>query len=99
MEITLDLPDYSPETGIRTQWERGFSIATSGTAGCFTLKANKAGLVSLATHLLTLAQGNVPAGCHIHYDEFNSLEDNSIELVIQKTNCVVWLINGRQATS
>ncbi|HET9502150.1 MAG TPA: hypothetical protein VFO93_01320 [Hymenobacter sp.] len=86
MKITLDLPDYSPETGIRTQWEQSFSIATSGTTGCFTLKANKAGLVSLAMHLLTLAQDNVPDGCHIHYDEFNSLEDNSIEFVIQKTS-------------
>ena len=26
-----------------------------------------------------------PEGCHIHYDESNSLEDESIKLVIQKT--------------
>ncbi len=52
----------------------------------FTLSANKAGLTSLAIQLLTLAQDNVPAGCHIHYDKFNSLEDGSIELVIQKTD-------------
>ncbi|WP_425556385.1 Imm32 family immunity protein [Hymenobacter ginsengisoli] len=64
MKVTLELPHYSPETGIRTQWEEGFTIATSGTVDCFVLKANKAGLVSLATHLLTLAQEEVPAGCH-----------------------------------
>ena len=86
MKVTLELPDYSPETGIRTQWEAGFNIITSGTADCFVLKANKAGLISLATHLLTLAQDKVPDGCHIHYNEFNSLEDESIELVIQKTD-------------
>ena len=85
MKVTLELPAYSPETGICTQWEEGFTIATSGAVGYFVLKANKAGLVSLATHLLTLAQDKVPAGCHIHYDELNSLEDNSIELVIEKT--------------
>ena len=86
MRITLKLPDYTSEMGLRTQWQEGFSIATSGTTDCFILKANKAGLVSLAQHLLTLAQDDVPVGCHIHYDESNSLEDESIELVIQKTD-------------
>jgi hypothetical protein len=85
MRITLELPDYTPEAGLRTQWQEGFSVTTSGTADCFLLKANKAGLISLATHLLTLAQDGVPDGCHIHYDASNSLEDESIELVIQKT--------------
>ena len=86
MKVTLELPDHTPETGLRTEWQKGFSITTSGVADCFTLKANKAGLVSLALHLLTLAQDTVPNGCHLHYDESNSLEDESIGLVIQKTN-------------
>ncbi|HEX8327416.1 MAG TPA: hypothetical protein VF629_07735 [Hymenobacter sp.] len=86
MTVTLNLPDYSPETGLSTDWETGFSVSTSGTANCFHLSANKAGLISLATHLMALAQDDVPTGCHIHYDELNSLEDNSIELVIQKTD-------------
>ena len=84
MKVTLELPEYSPETGICTQWEYGFTITTSGTADSFTLSANKAGLISLAMHLLTLAQDEVPPGCHIHYDESNSLEDASTELVIEK---------------
>jgi hypothetical protein len=84
--VTLEIPDYSPKRGVSTDWVTGFSISTSGTAGCFMLSANKAGLISLATHIMALAQDDVPAGCHIHYDELNSLEDNSIELVIQKTD-------------
>jgi len=84
MKVTLEVPVYSLE-GVPVQWEEGFDIATSGTADCFVLSANKAGLVSLATQLLTLAQDDVPVGCHIHYDEFNSLEDGSVELIIQKT--------------
>ena len=84
MKATLELPDYSPEIGICTQWEDSFTIATSRTADSFTLSANKAGLISLARHLLTLAQDEVPAGCHIHYDESNSLEDASVALVIEK---------------
>jgi hypothetical protein len=86
VKVSLELPNYSLETGVPIQWQGDFSISTSGTADCFVLKANKAGLISLAIQLLTLAQDDVPVNCHIHYDEFNSLEDDLIELVIQKTD-------------
>jgi hypothetical protein len=48
------------------------------------LSANAAGLVSLARHLLTLAQSSVSAGSHIHYDAPNLLEEGSRELIIGK---------------
>ena len=86
MNVTLELPDYSSETGVPIQWQGDFSVFTSGMADCFIIRANKSGLVSLAIQLLTLAQDEAPAGCHIHYDAFNSLEDGSIELIIQKTD-------------
>ena len=86
MNVTLKLPDYSPETGVPVQWEGNFDVSTSGTADCFIIKANKDGLISLAIQLLTLAQDNVPIGCHIHYDQFNSLEDDSIDLIVQKAD-------------
>jgi hypothetical protein len=41
-------------------------------------------LISLAIHLLTLAQENVPVGSHCHFDEHNSLEHGSKELIIEK---------------
>ncbi|MGF1925343.1 MAG: Imm32 family immunity protein [Bacteroidia bacterium] len=46
--------------------------------------ANKAGLISLAKHLLLLSQDQVPIGHQIHLDEFNSLEKRSVGIIIQK---------------
>ena len=42
--------------------------------------------MSLARHLLVLAQEEAPSGCHIHLDEFNSLEDGSVELILDKND-------------
>ena len=44
--------------------------------------ANKEGLLSLAGQLKALAEG-MP-GEHIHYDESNSLEKGSLELIIER---------------
>ncbi len=84
MQITIDIPTYNPNNGIKLNWQDNFEIVTKSEAGDIIITANKAGLISLATHLLTLAQDEVPSGCHIHYDETNSLENGSVELVIQK---------------
>lgn len=47
---------------------------------------NKEWLMSLANHLLNLAQDSVPNHYHIQLDEYNSLEDGSFELIIEKNN-------------
>lgn len=52
------------------------------------ISANNEGLLSLANHLLTLAQKEVPIGSHIHLDEYNSLEEGSIDLIIEKKETV-----------
>ncbi len=66
------------------QWEEDFSIKCSIDNNSVIIEANKGGLVSLARHLLELAQESVPEYEHIHLDEHNSLEDNSAELIIVK---------------
>lgn len=38
----------------------------------------------MASHLLNLAQADVPLGTHIHLDSLNSLEDGSDEIIIEK---------------
>lgn len=48
------------------------------------ISANKEGLLSLACQLRALAEG-LP-GDHIHYDEYNSLEEGSSEMIIEKVN-------------
>lgn len=84
MKIEIDVPEYTPEQGIRTDWEYGFTIDVRQTHGAVHIKANQAGLVSLARHLLVLAQAGVPTGHHIHLDESNALEDGSHQLIIEK---------------
>jgi hypothetical protein len=86
MEIKLEVPPYDKETGLTYHWEDGFEIAVNQSDGEILISANKTGLISLAIQLLTLAQDNVPIGCHFHYDDYGSLEEGSKELIIQKIN-------------
>lgn len=76
--------DYCAEKGLQLQWEKDFAISVTTLENEVTIRANKSGLISLARHLLTLAQDSVPKYSHIHLDEYNSLEEGSAELIIQK---------------
>lgn len=84
MKTIVDIPDYNVERGLSLTWQDGFFIIVEIADDKTLIKANSAGLISLANHLLTLAQSEVPAGHHIHYDDMNSLEDGSSELIIEK---------------
>ncbi len=84
MRIQIDVPEYDMEKGIRLEWKSSFTIVVQDEDGSIMIQANCAGLESLACHLLTLSQADVPIGCHIHYDETNSLEKGSCELIIEK---------------
>ena len=64
-------------------WLEGSEIRVITYNGEIVISANKEGMLSLAKQLMTLADG-VP-GDHIHYDENNSLEDGSADLIIEKT--------------
>ena len=46
------------------------------------ISANREGLLSLAKHLMVLADGE--PGEHIHYDEHNAFEEGSAELIIER---------------
>ncbi|MFC7668620.1 hypothetical protein ACFQT0_15530 [Hymenobacter humi] len=80
--MTIVIPEYSSSTGIRYLWSDGFEIKVEVVDNEVVITGNQAGLKSLATHLLTLAQDNVPSGCHVHYDEHNSLEAGSKDLIL-----------------
>lgn len=84
MEIKIEIPNYSESYGIKYNWENGFEIKVNNIDGVIKIIANKEGLKSLANHLLNLAQDEVPIGYHLHFDENNSLEDGSSELIIEK---------------
>ena len=62
-------------------WETGAEISVMVKDRETVISANRAGLLSLANHLTALA-GELP-GSHIHYDDQNSLEEGSAELVVE----------------
>jgi hypothetical protein len=85
MEYIIDVPEYLQSEGISLKWEVNFKISTRvDDKEIIAISANPQGLISLARHLLVLAQASVPIGCHIHLDVSNSLEDGSRELVIER---------------
>jgi hypothetical protein len=84
MNIELNVPEYNPSEGFRFLWDDEFEIAIAIDTDCVVIRANEAGLRSLARHLLALAQRQVPSGYHLHLDESNSLEENSHSLIIEK---------------
>ncbi|MBP5330970.1 MAG: hypothetical protein J6Y89_03880 [Lachnospiraceae bacterium] len=67
---------------MKIDWIDGFKIMVSVENNEIVISANKEGMMSLAKHLTELAEG--APGDHIHYDEHNSLEDGSKELIIER---------------
>lgn len=67
---------------MKIEWVDGSYIRTSIENGAVVIFANKEGLLSLAKQLTALAD-EVP-GSHIHYDAYNSLEEGSAEMIIER---------------
>ena len=67
---------------MKVEWVDGFEIKAVAENGEIVIYANREGMLSLAKHFSALADG-VP-GDHIHYDEQNSLEEGSAEIVIER---------------
>ena len=65
------------------EWVDGTKISVKAEGNEVLISANIQGLLSLAKQLAALAKEE--AGSHIHYDEYNSLEDGSADLIIEKT--------------
>jgi hypothetical protein len=63
-------------------WVDGAEIRVSIETGEAVISANKEGLLSLAQQLTALAEE--PAGSHIHYDGYSSLEEGSAGLIVEK---------------
>ncbi len=84
-KVEIEIHAYNPKTGIQIEWENSFTILVQrDDTNTMVIKANKGGLISLAQHLLTLSQDEVPIGSHLHYDELNSLEDGSCAIIIER---------------
>lgn len=86
MKQEVEITRYSKSKGLQLSWENNFAIEVKNEGKEVCVIANNEGLISLAKHLLALAQNEVPLGTHIHLDQYNSLEDGSVDLVIEKRN-------------
>lgn len=84
MEFRYTPRPYSRERGLLGDYEADFKIDVRVAHGVVQLCANRDGLVTLAKHLLALAQPDVPSGCHFHFDPGLVLEEGSTGLVIAK---------------
>jgi hypothetical protein len=60
------------------EWVDNFTIRTGMDNSEFFIGAKKEGLLSLANHLINLANDEFPVGYHFHLDEHNSLEESSV---------------------
>ena len=63
------------------RWRDGSEIRVRIDNGAVVLSANKEGLLSLADQFADMA--SYGPGEHVHYDENNSLEEGSDELIVE----------------
>ncbi len=82
MRIDFEVPDY--DNGLHMVWDPGFEIRAVIEGGGVHIQANRAGLISLARLMLTLADGRVPDTSHWHLDPMpvGALEPDSASLII-----------------
>jgi hypothetical protein len=86
VEWSVDVPEYTAAEGLRFAWDDDARIEVGSDAdGSVVIAANRAGLVTLARHLLTLAQDEVPSGSHLHLEDDTGLEGGSIALVLARS--------------
>jgi len=67
---------------VKIEWVDGFEIRAAVKNNSIVISANREGMLSLAKHLTVLADGE--PGDHVHYDEYNSLEDGSAEIILER---------------
>lgn len=86
MIYSIQVPEYDVAEGIEFEWDDDSRVEIRMSGQDVTVYANTPGLISLARHLLTLAQQDVPSGRHIHLSSWSGLAEGSAELTWQKTD-------------
>ena len=65
-------------------WVDGFEIRTRVDGKAIVVCANREGLLSLANLCAALAES--APGSHVHLDEYNALEEGSMELIVERSD-------------
>ncbi|WBQ04094.1 Imm32 family immunity protein [Kribbella sp. CA-293567] len=68
---------------MRLEWDEDFEIEAEVLGSEIRLTANRAGLISLARQLLTLAQDGVPSGHHLHLTADQEIE-GPFDLILER---------------
>ncbi|MEU1625330.1 hypothetical protein ABZ746_08345 [Streptomyces sp. NPDC020096] len=83
MDYIVHVPEYHSGDGLRFSWDDDFEITVSVSFTEVSIKANRAGLVTLARHLLTLAQDGVHEGTHLHLTADQEIDSN-VDLILER---------------
>lgn len=67
---------------MKIEWTDGAEIRVRVEDGAAVISANREGLLSLSGQLKALAEAEQRN--HIHYDAYNSLSEDSSELIIER---------------
>jgi hypothetical protein len=81
---SIEVGTYDEEKGLHLVWTPDFLIEVVAGPREVTIKANRAGLRTLAAHLLALAGEDVPPGVHIHLEPGLELEPESSPMVFDR---------------
>ncbi|GAB3814679.1 Imm32 family immunity protein [Micromonospora zhanjiangensis] len=85
--VDVEVAVYDPALGVATWWNDGTVLRAEvwdSPERTVVISGNPAGLVSLARHLLTLAQDAVPDGRHLDFDTYCGwLEEGSAAIRIE----------------
>lgn len=81
---SVEVGTFDPATGLGLVWAPNFLMEVVASPHDITIKANRAGLRTLAAHMLALAGDDVPAGVHIHMEPGLELEAGSQPLILDR---------------
>ena len=82
MQVTVHVNEMEPGQWLRLSWDpRAFIRVVAGEE--VVISCNRPGLLTLARHLLTLAQDGLAPGTHVHLDETNGLEPGSSDTILE----------------
>lgn len=85
MKIEVNVPAYSRERGLAPLTVEQDAVLGAGILDArVIIRANKAGLISLAVHLPALVQDNVPVGRDILYGDWDWFAAGSHPVCIRK---------------
>jgi len=78
----MNIPESGLNEGLRYEWDFGFEISLELVESEVVLRGNRAGLISLARHLLTLAQEEINPGTHLHLTAGQEI-DSDFDLILE----------------